>query len=99
MANSTGSAAKSNSRLCFTFVKVTTPTAPRAVLPTKFAVAEKHMARLLPGEDYTYRRATQNISHDAAIACGYWNADAKLVSYGRSASRDNPKSRTSAHIA
>src|SRR5580658_7578876 len=41
-----GSAAKSNSRLCFTFVNVTTPTAPRIVLPTKFAAAEKHTACL-----------------------------------------------------
>src|SRR5580692_7844061 len=44
MAKSVGSDAKSNSRLCFTFVKVTTPTAPRTPLPTKFAVAEKHTA-------------------------------------------------------
>src|SRR5580692_4260086 len=47
MANRIGSAAKSSSRRCLTFVNVTTPTAPRAVLPTKFAVAEKHMARYL----------------------------------------------------
>src|SRR5271154_7142394 len=49
-----GSAAKSSSRRCFTFDKVTTPTAPRTPLPTKFAVAEKHMAHLLPCEDCTY---------------------------------------------
>jgi hypothetical protein len=42
-----GSAAKSSSRLCFTFVNVTTPMAPRAALPTKFAVAEKHTFHLL----------------------------------------------------
>src|SRR5271165_5369755 len=62
-----GSAAKSNSRRCFTFVNVTTPTAPRTPLPTKFAVAEKHMGRFLRCEDYTYHRATHNFSHDAAI--------------------------------
>jgi hypothetical protein len=42
-----GNAAKSSSRLCFTFVNVTTPTAPRIPLPTKFAVAEKHTVRFL----------------------------------------------------
>src|SRR5579863_1522626 len=47
MANSAGSAAKSSSRRCFTLVKVTTPTAPRTPLPTKFAVAEKHIPGLL----------------------------------------------------
>src|ERR1700761_8966256 len=55
MAKSVGSAAKSNSRRCFTFVSVTTPTAPSTPLPTKFAAAEKHMARLLRYVDYTYR--------------------------------------------
>ena len=53
MANSKGNAAKSNSRRCFTFFKVTTPTPPRVALPTKFAAAEKHMTGLLRGEDYT----------------------------------------------
>src|SRR5262249_30022454 len=48
MANSVGSAAKSSSRRCFTLVRVATPPAPRTPLPTKFAVAEKHMAGLLP---------------------------------------------------
>src|SRR5438105_3741315 len=67
MANSVGSAAKSSSRLCFTFVNVTTPMAPRTPLPTKFAVAEKHTARHLPCKDYTYRRGTQNICHDVVI--------------------------------
>src|SRR5580693_5146069 len=43
MAKSVGSAAKSSSRRCFTCVRVTTPTAPRTPLPTKFAVAEKHI--------------------------------------------------------
>src|SRR5579863_7768971 len=66
MANSVGSVAKSTSRLCFTFVNVTTPTAPRTPLPTKFAVAEKHMARLLVCENYTCRHRTQIISYDAA---------------------------------
>src|SRR5665213_1526858 len=42
MAKSVGSAAKRTSRLCLTFVKVTTPIAPRTPLPTKFAAAEKH---------------------------------------------------------
>jgi hypothetical protein len=51
-ANSVGSDAKSNSRRCFTFVNVMTPTVPRTPLPTKFAVAEKHMPRPLPCEDY-----------------------------------------------
>jgi hypothetical protein len=67
MANRTGSDAKSSSRLCFTFVNVTTPTAPRAVLPTKFAVAEKHIARFLPNENYAHPIRTQNIWYDAAI--------------------------------
>src|ERR1700691_436403 len=48
IANNKGSEAKSNSRRCFTFVNVTTPTAPNAVLPTKFAVAEKHMDGFSP---------------------------------------------------
>jgi hypothetical protein len=39
-------AAKSSLRRCFILVKVTTPTAPRSPLPTKFAVAEKHIAGL-----------------------------------------------------
>jgi hypothetical protein len=52
-ANSVGSDAKSNSRRCFTFVNVTTPMVPSTPLPTKFAVAEKHMARPLPFEDYS----------------------------------------------
>src|ERR1700683_98226 len=47
MAKSAGSDAKSSSRRCFTLVRVTTPMAPRAPLPTKFAVAEKHMAHFL----------------------------------------------------
>ncbi len=33
--------AKSGSRPCFTFVNGTTPTAPKTVLPTKFAAAKK----------------------------------------------------------
>src|SRR5579863_3524622 len=45
MAKRVGSEAKSNSRGCFTFVRVTTPTAPRTPLPTKFAAAEKHIGR------------------------------------------------------
>jgi hypothetical protein len=65
MAKSVGSAAKSSSRLCFTFVSVTTPMAPRTPLPTKFAVAEKHTMSFLRCEDYTDCRGRQNI-FDAA---------------------------------
>src|SRR5580698_2366647 len=43
MANSRGSEAKSRSRRCFTLVSVTTPAEARTPLPTKFAVAEKHI--------------------------------------------------------
>src|ERR1700684_3483558 len=50
MANKSGRDANSSSRRCLTLVRVTTPTAPRTVLPTKFAVAEKHMDRFSPGE-------------------------------------------------
>jgi hypothetical protein len=46
------------------------------------------MARLLPGEDYTYHRNTQKISRGAAIACGYRNADARLVFCGQCAGAD-----------
>jgi hypothetical protein len=38
-----GSEAKRSSRRCLTLVKVTTPTAAKTPLPTKFAVAEKHI--------------------------------------------------------
>ena len=62
----TGNAAKSSSRLCFTFVNVTTPTAARTPLPTKFAVAEKHMARFLRCEHYICDRGTQKISEITA---------------------------------
>src|ERR1700751_5017839 len=55
-----GNVAKSSSRRCFTLVKVTTPTAPRTPLPTKFAVAEKHTARFLRREDYIYHRKMQS---------------------------------------
>src|SRR5271170_4958384 len=61
MANSKGSDAKSNSRRCFTFVNVTTPTAPKAVLPTKFAVAEKHMNGFSPGGRITSITAKRKI--------------------------------------
>src|ERR1700733_15609827 len=60
MANSVGSAANSTSRRCFTLVKVTTPIPAKAELPTKFAVAEKHMLGL-PCENYTHRRRNQAI--------------------------------------
>src|ERR1700685_4189676 len=48
MANRMGRAAKRISRRCFTRVNVTTPTAPRTPLPTKFAVAEKHIGPSSP---------------------------------------------------
>src|ERR1700691_4188443 len=67
MAKSTGNAAKSISRLCFTLVNVTTPTAVRNPPPTKFAVAEKHTGHPLPCEDYTDCRGTQNISPHPAV--------------------------------
>jgi len=38
-----GSEAKRSSRRCLTLVSVAMPTAARTPLPTKFAVAEKHM--------------------------------------------------------
>src|ERR1700733_2945875 len=60
MANSVGSAANSTSRRCFTLVKVTTPIPAKAVLPTKFAVAEKHMLGL-PCENYAHLRTNQAI--------------------------------------
>jgi hypothetical protein len=44
---SVGKDAKSNSRLCLTFVSVKTPIAPNTPLPTKFATAEKHTPRHL----------------------------------------------------
>jgi hypothetical protein len=47
MPNSVGNAAKSSSRLCFTFVKVATPIAANAPLPTKLAVAEKHTLHII----------------------------------------------------
>src|SRR5271154_1735695 len=56
MANKTGREAKRISRRCLTRVRVTTPTAPRTPLPTKFAVAEKHIDRFLSCEEYTGRR-------------------------------------------
>jgi hypothetical protein len=43
LAKSVGSEAKRSSRRCLTLVRVTTPTAARTPLPTKFAVAEKHI--------------------------------------------------------
>jgi hypothetical protein len=54
-----GSAANSNSRLCFTFVSVTTPMAPSTPLPTKFAVAEKHKPVFSACEDYIYPAKAQ----------------------------------------
>src|SRR5271156_4114676 len=68
MANRMGRAAKTSSRRCFTRVNVTTPTAPRTPLPTKFAVAEKHMDPSSPLANITRVVAErQNISCDAAI--------------------------------
>src|SRR5208337_4444687 len=69
-----GSDAKSSSRLCFTFVRVTTPTAPRTPLPTKFAVAEKHTARLLVADDHDRRgmqkRRMKVVRYDIFAALG-----------------------------
>src|ERR1700733_2450888 len=42
IANSVGSEANNNSRLCFTCVSVATPIVPSTPLPTKLAAAEKH---------------------------------------------------------
>ena len=42
-ANRHGAAASSSSLRCFTSASVATPTAPRTALPTKSALAEKHM--------------------------------------------------------
>src|ERR1700735_2250856 len=61
MAKRMGSEAKSSSRRCFTLVKVTTPIPNKAVLPTKFAVAEKHMAGFLPWEDCIHHGRRQKI--------------------------------------
>src|ERR1700733_4932273 len=72
MANSSGSAAKSSSRRCLTRVNVTTPTAAKAPLPTKLAVAEKHTRCFsldgswldrFPGcEDYIFCLGRQKVS-------------------------------------
>src|SRR5580704_4313078 len=58
MAKRMGKVANSSSRLCFTFVRVTTPTTPSTALPTKFAVAEKHTGGRLRSQDYTDGCAT-----------------------------------------
>src|SRR6202041_3676423 len=66
-AKNVGSAANSNSRLCFTFVNVAIPTAPSTQLPTKFAVAEKHTfaTSVLPGcannADHTRLRTPRDV--------------------------------------
>src|ERR1700728_795123 len=54
-----GNVAKSTSRRCFTLVKVTTPTAPSTPLPTKFAVAEKHIGGCSVARLHTCHRRTQ----------------------------------------
>jgi hypothetical protein len=54
IANSVGSEANSSSRRCFTLVSVTTPTPASTPLPTKFAVAEKHMP---PPQDFRHHTA------------------------------------------
>jgi hypothetical protein len=48
IANNVGSEAKSSSRRCLTFVRVTAPIVPRTPLTTKLAAAEKH-TRYPPG--------------------------------------------------
>src|ERR1700722_7791217 len=60
MANRAGSAAKSSSRRGFTLERVTTPMAPRTALPTKFAAAEKHMARFLRYPRFLRREDTED---------------------------------------
>jgi hypothetical protein len=52
-----------------TFVNVTTPTAPKAVLPTKFAVAEKHMVGFSPGGRITSIAAKRKIFFTALHFC------------------------------
>src|SRR5580692_7754317 len=78
MANNTGREAKRISRRCLTRVKVTTPTAPRTPLPTKFAVAEKHMERFLSCEDYT---GCRNLV--IQISCQYPVASTQQVFSGK----------------
>jgi hypothetical protein len=50
---------------------VTTPTAPRAVLPTKFATAEKHMVVSLSGAEITRILAERrvNLTHEWGVFC------------------------------
>src|SRR5580700_9905078 len=76
MAKSMGSDAKSNSRRCLTFAKVTAPSAPRTPLPTKLAVAEKHMACRPQCVDYTVRRRLR-----AAGLCQGARTDSQLPAH------------------
>jgi hypothetical protein len=52
-------------------VNVTTPTAPNAVLPTKFAVAEKHMVDFSPARGL--HRSRQNATF-SLIECAQMQA-------------------------
>src|SRR5579863_7185245 len=61
MANSIGRDANSSSRRCRTFVSVSTPTVPRTPLPTKLAVAEKHMSSS-PGWKSSYHNPSQLVT-------------------------------------
>src|ERR1700758_4453024 len=79
MAKRIGSAAKSSSRRCFTFVKVTTPIVPRTPLPTKLAAAEKHMGRSLRCEDCTQRRKAANHFYHAAARELFRSGDQKAL--------------------
>src|SRR5580693_1276263 len=85
MANSKGSDAKSNSRRCFTLVNVTTPTAPNAVLPTKFAVAEKHMVDSSPARGL--HRSWQNAKY-------FFLRCRERISRGRCLSRASQREKT-----
>src|SRR5580700_1280050 len=57
-----GKDANINSRRCFTLLSVTTPTAPNAVLPTKFAAAEKHTVTHLRLDVYIHPQPP-NVQH------------------------------------
>src|ERR1700723_4507511 len=88
MANRVGSDAKSNSRLCFTIVKVTTPIAPRTVLPTKFAVAEKHMGGVLPCKNYSHLPRNANVSWDLGVGFAWTQLRVRIrQTYGKRVSR------------
>src|ERR1700728_3589294 len=92
MANNTGRAAKRTSRRCFTLVRVTTPTTPRTPLPTKFAAAEKHIARLLQSRGLygTLLNCTEILQRasaptpETAIRTGGPTSGQRIVTHGSS---------------